>query len=235
MRKLIIAAASLVLATQASAGNIYVDTFDGANNPAFMTDYTLVTAQDGQSAYPAGVYAIGPDASLYHNLWASYGDHTSGTGNYMIVNGYNDTSQVVWQSQSIALAAGTYTFSAWVANSCCNSNFSGDNAPPELSFSGVVGDPVSETVSTATAGQWIQLFTTFTVGEGGATGNLTLKNAQGNTSGNDFGLDDIVLATGSNAGTIGAVPEAATWGMMVLGFGAIGAASRRRRTSLTFA
>jgi len=234
MRKLLIALAASAVATQASAGNIYVETFDAGHNPAFMTDYTQVTAQDGASAYPAGVYAIGTDAFLYHNLWASYGDHTTGTGNYMIVNGYNDTSQIVWQSQSISLAEGDYTFSAWVANSCCNSNFSGTNAPPELTFSGIVGDPVSETVSTAVAGEWIQLFTTFHVGAGGATGNLTLKNAQGNTSGNDFGLDDIVLATGTNAGTIGAVPEAATWGLMVLGFGAIGAASRRRRTSLTF-
>jgi hypothetical protein len=32
-----------------------------------------------------------------------------------------------------------------------------------------------------------------------------------------------------------AAPEAGTWAMMLAGFGAIGAASRRRRTSLTFA
>jgi MYXO-CTERM domain-containing protein len=232
MRKLLIALASAAVATQASAGNIFVDTFDGSNNPAFTTDYTQVTAQDGVSAYPAGVYAIGPNASLYHNLWVSYGDHTSGSGNYMIVNGYSDTSDIVWQSSAITLAEGTYTFSAWVANSCCNSDFSGTNAPPELSFSGIVGAPVDRTVDTAIAGQWIQLFTTFTVGAGGATGNLTLKNGQGNVSGNDFGVDDIVLATGD---TPGSVPEVATWAMMLVGFGAIGAAARRHRTSLTFA
>jgi len=232
MRKLLVALASAVIATQASASSIFVETFDPGHNPAFMTDYTQVTATDGASAYPAGVYAIGTDAFLYHNLWVSYGDHTTGHGNYMIVNGYNDTSQIVWQSQSIALAEGDYTFSAWVANSCCNANFGGTNAPPELSFSGIVGDPVSETISTEVAGQWIQLFTTFHVGSGGATGNLTLKNAQGNTSGNDFGLDDIILAEGTTAGS---VPEAATWAMMLLGFGAIGAISRRGRTSLAFA
>jgi hypothetical protein len=184
--------------------------------------------------YPAGTYAVGPNAGLYHSLWQSYADHTSGTGNYLILNGFEDTAKIVWQSGALTLAAGTYTFSAWVANSCCNSGFSGTNYPPMLTFSGVVGDPVSQTVASP-AGAWQQIFTTFTVGAGGATGNLTLMNAQGQGSGNDFGVDDIVLATGTAPGTIGDVPEAATWAMMVMGFGAIGAASRRRRTSLTFA
>jgi hypothetical protein len=35
--------------------------------------------------------------------------------------------------------------------------------------------------------------------------------------------------------TFGVVPEAATWAMMVVGFGMMGATMRRRRTSLTFA
>jgi hypothetical protein len=33
----------------------------------------------------------------------------------------------------------------------------------------------------------------------------------------------------------GAVPETATWAMMIVGFGAVGASLRRRRTSVTFA
>ena len=233
MRNLLIALASAAVATQASAGVIYSDTFDAPNNPAFTTDYTQVFAQDGASAYPAGTYAIGPDANLYHNLWVSYGDHTTGSGNYMIVNGMQDTDATVWESGSISLGAGTYTFSAWVANSCCGFGFDpSDNAAPRLTFNGIVGEAVGKTVSTATAGGWTQLFTTFTVGAGGATGNLILKSQQSDTSGNDFGIDDIQLGTG---GSPDSVPEAATWGMMVLGFGAIGAASRRRRTSLTFA
>ncbi len=36
-------------------------------------------------------------------------------------------------------------------------------------------------------------------------------------------------------GKVGAVPEPATWGMMILGFGAMGAAMRRRRTTVSFA
>ena len=229
MRTLFLALAAAAVGTQASAA-IYVESFDGATNPAFTTDYTQVTAQDGMSAYPAGTYAVGPDASFYHNLWQSYKDHTTGSGDYLIVNGDDNIASRVWQSDAITLAEGTYTFSAWVANSCCNSGFTGTNFPPQLSFSGIVGAPVTRTVASA-AGVWQEVFTTFTVGAGGATGNLTLKNADGQGSGNDFGIDDIVLSAGGPA----AVPEIGTWAMMMAGFGAIGAASRRRRTSLTFA
>ena len=48
-----------------------------------------------------------------------------------------------------------------------------------------------------------------------------------------------VAKTGSYSGTVTfqatAVPEAATWGMMLGGFAMIGATMRRRRTSLSFA
>jgi hypothetical protein len=40
---------------------------------------------------------------------------------------------------------------------------------------------------------------------------------------------------GGNFGAVGSVPEPATWGLMILGFGGIGAVLRRRRTSLAVA
>jgi len=46
-----------------------------------------------------------------------------------------------------------------------------------------------------------------------------------------FEVDNLSIS----ANLISGVPEAGTWAMMLVGFGAIGAASRRRRTSLTFA
>ena len=54
----------------------------------------------------------------------------------------------------------------------------------------------------------------------------------------DHSLGTFTLATRNlpplNA-TAGAVPETSTWAMMLVGFGAMGAILRRRRTSLTFA
>ena len=53
---------------------------------------------------------------------------------------------------------------------------------------------------------------------GGATVNQVILSS----SGNSFELDNL-------AGSIGAVPEPATWAMMIMGFGAVGAMIRRRR------
>ena len=36
-------------------------------------------------------------------------------------------------------------------------------------------------------------------------------------------------------GSLGAVPEQATWAMMILGFGAVGGAMRRRRLKVSYA
>ena len=48
--------------------------------------------------------------------------------------------------------------------------------------------------------------------------------------------EPFLLAQRANVRSVGAVPEPATWGMMLVGFGGIGAAMRRRtRTRVTFA
>ena len=57
-----------------------------------------------------------------------------------------------------------------------------------------------------------------------------ISGLQLNTSSAAFEVDNLSISS-----SVVGVPEAATWAMMVIGFGAIGAASRRRRTSLTFA
>lgn len=46
-----------------------------------------------------------------------------------------------------------------------------------------------------------------------------------------FKLDSLKIQTNSSMGILGPVPEPATWGMMIVGFGAIGAAARRRRST----
>jgi hypothetical protein len=243
MRKLLLVAlAGFGLAAPALANNvIYSENFDSFDpaNPDFTSTYGFQgsTGINPNALENEGMYAVGADAHDYHAAWMSYTDHTSGSGNYLIVNGDTDTNATVWQSGSITLTAGVYTFSAWVANSCCNiPGISTADNLPILTFTGTIGTLSqglgSGTVPLDNPGTWHQIFSTFTVTDT-TTGMLTLRNSQNAAQGNDFGVDDIVLNVGPLP--VSGVPEAATWGMMVLGFGAIGAASRRRRTSLTFA
>lgn len=204
-------------------------------NTDFTSDYNYVASPGAYALYPEKAYAVGTNAANYHNLWASYGDHTSGRGNYMILNGDPNAGSNVWTSNLIALAPGTYSFTAYVANSCCNGNFGGNNATPDLTFSRTDGNGMiavaldSSTVPSPPPGQWLQRTATFTIASG-TSGYLTLRNAETARSGNDFGLDDISLTR------TGGVPEPTSWAMMISGFGLVGGALRRRaRTSVSFA
>ena len=67
------------------------------------------------------------------------------------------------------------------------------------------------------------------------TGSTTVLNFLGQTnqglSDESFGLDNIQVSGVTTS--VGAVPEPATWAMMILGMGAVGFAMRRRRRSIT--
>ena len=179
------------------------------------------------------MYLVDTNAANVHPSWYSFGDHTTGTGNYLIVNGATSTvageGRTAWQ-QTITAAAGTkYFFEAFAANTCCNSGFSGPIAPSNLTFT--VDDGMTETVlstfttNPAKPGQWVGLSNTYTSTAGGP---LTLRIVNSNLafSGNDFAVDDISFATTTS------VPDAATWSLFIGGFAMVGAAARRRRTAV---
>lgn len=60
---------------------------------------------------------------------------------------------------------------------------------------------------------------------------MLIKGLVLDTTSAAFEVDNLSIS----ANLVSGVPEAGSWAMMLIGFGAIGAASRRRRTSLTFA
>jgi hypothetical protein len=71
-----------------------------------------------------------------------------------------------------------------------------------------------------------------------ATNGIDYVSIQGGLIGaTPFTLSGInfQLTGGAGTFTLSAVPEAATWAMMILGFGAVGTALRRRSTKLSFA
>jgi hypothetical protein len=76
-------------------------------------------------------------------------------------------------------------------------------------------------------------------------GNVSQSWSFGSRVNFDFGgavVNQVILRSSSNsfevdnfAGSIAAVPEPATWAMMIMGFGAVGAMIRHRRTALSLA
>jgi hypothetical protein len=178
----------------------------------FASGYTPVTPGGGDhSLYPEGAFTVTTDPHLVHNLWSSFGDHTTGTGQMMIVNGDTQNGVVVWAGHNSApLAPGEYTFSAWVA-SLYPTN------PANLTFS--VDDlRLGNFTASATPGLWQQFSQTFTITSANPTFGIVNLNTQAN--GNDFAIDDIHLEQ---------VPEAGFYSALALNLGGLLLFVRRRR------
>ena len=176
--------ALLLLGHAANAQNLLTNPGFSAGNTGFTSAYLYVTPPGPDPG--AGSYTIGTDNRAYNvNFLASYGDHTTGTGQYMIVNAAT-TPLVVWEQTVTGLTANQpYQFSFWLLNT-----FPTSKASMQVSANGVDEGPAFSNPNDG--GNW-QL-NTVTVNPGAST-QLVLRlrdlNLDGN--GNDFGLDDLSL------------------------------------------
>ncbi|MFN8276011.1 MAG: gliding motility-associated C-terminal domain-containing protein [Chitinophagales bacterium] len=153
-----------------------------AGNSGFSSNYTY-SASD---VTLEGTYSVNNNATNVHSGFASCTDHTSGSGNYMIVNGSANPNEIVWQ-QTIQVNPGTqYLFGAWV-----NTLANGSPALLQFSINGtLLGTPFNAPVSTCS---WQQFYTTWSSGSN-TSATITIVNQNTTLGGNDFALDDIEFA-----------------------------------------
>lgn len=153
--------------------------FSGGNT-GFSSGYGYCNS--GQCLVPEGVYAIGPNPASFNNTWVGT-DHTTGTGNFMIVNGASSPGASVW-CQTIPVTPGkNYLFSTWVS-----SMNSGSPALLQFSTNGIpLGVIFSAPPSTNI---WQQFFSAWYSGSNTSV-TICIVNQNTTASGNDFGLDDI--------------------------------------------
>jgi len=144
---------------------------------------------------PEGLYGVGTDPQAYHsNFWGR--DHTSGTGNFMIVNGFPGTPQpVIWTTIVPVVPGVSYYFSAWALSLNNVGNYA------ELQFR-VNGTLVGTTAPLPARPNnnnppfnWIQFYGTWTAPAGVFSVPIEIVDFQTAAAGNDFGLDDISFAT----------------------------------------
>jgi hypothetical protein len=161
--------------------------FTGGNR-GFTSGYTYLDypeIQNDNLMKPEGTFTIGADPRHVHDYWTSFGDHTTGDGGMMIVNGNRAGNVVVW-STTVDVAPDTqYDFSAWAASTYPRS-------PANLTFSinGVwLGQPFG---LSSTTGHW-QQFTARWYSGAQTTALLSLIDLNTEWYGNDFALDDIAL------------------------------------------
>jgi len=171
-------ASSVTLTKLSSGSQSAVNGNFSAGNSGFTTQYT----HNPTSIWNEGTYAVGPNPNAVHPNFGTWGDHTTGTGNYMIVNGSILPNQTIWQ-QTITFPAGsTVTMSYWVLSL----------ALPAGSLR-VMMNGVQAGVAQAApgaVGQWSLRTQTFTAPANGVC-TVALQGVITTGSGNDFGIDDI--------------------------------------------
>lgn len=225
MRKLIIGLAlfALIGASQpaAAAGiNLVTNGDFSQGNIGFSSDYTAVDPSVAMSCWDPGIYAIAASADPCHPLWTTAGDHTTGDGNMMLVNGRTDSVSSVY-FQDVTVKAGTqYSVEAFLMNLCCKS---GDLRPgAALSF--YVNDDLIGVGGSGSAGMWQGLSASWFSGAA-TTARLRIENSTTVYDGNDFALDDLFLGETD----LTAAPEPASLLLLGTAFALYGRKLRRRK------
>lgn len=249
--------AALAFAGQAQAAQLLTNGDFDAGPFGFYSAYGYAA---DHNLWPEGMYDTVRNPAWTHARFAAMADHTPGDdiGRMMVVNGTGAADAIVWAQGDIGggeslngAANSAFTFSFWMASVYAMS-------PANLQL-WVNGAKVTGVTFAATGdlGVWRQYSY---AGVAGADGLRTIGLTNNNLApnGNDFALDDMSLL-GELAGASAApeppvtgpppvlevpalfeqeaeapmgsgVPEPGSWTLMILGFGGLGTALRRRRT-----
>ena len=173
----------IVSADTLSGVNIIYNGDFESGSTGFSSDYVVGTGGTFGQLSAAGTYAINTNASNTHNNFAPCTDHTSGTGNFLIVNGATTAGQNVW-CQTVNVVPNTdYQLSTWI-NSVVTSN------PAILQFQ-INGISLGTSFNaSSTTCLWNQFFEVWNSGTD-TVAVICITNQNIQQGGNDFGLDDI--------------------------------------------
>lgn len=179
MNRLLLAAAMMTIVSQPVWAVINGDFSSG--NTGFSTEFTYSPSD----LHPQTTYAIVANPSSLHSAWASYGDHTTGSGLMMAVNGCDSTPKIVW-SQSVPVTRNkSYQFSTWIASS-----YPDARAILRVTINGTT--VISGFESTSPLGVWQEAIALWSSGTN-TTAQIDIIDIRCVAGGNDYALDDITF------------------------------------------
>jgi hypothetical protein len=112
MKTKYLAAATCLLLMHAHAQNLVTNSGFEAGNTGFASDYTLWPGPAINPNWGQNQYYVTNNPHNAYSAWASSGDHTTGSGQMLIVDGSTTTGRAFWR-QTVAVTTNTfYVFSA---------------------------------------------------------------------------------------------------------------------------
>jgi hypothetical protein len=204
-----------LMGTKARAGNLLINGDFSAGNTGFTSGYTLVP--NGTFTRLGDYGVINNPATAFTNGYASFGDHTTGTGLMMFGDGTSGTTPF-WTETVTVSPDTSYTFTGWATAATTNN--------PAILRLTANGTPIGTDfpINATTPGLWQEFSDSLKTG---STTSLTLTISDVNPTplvrGNDFAIDDLFFGT--------AVPEPSSLTLAVVGTLGIIISTRLRRTT----
>lgn len=159
-----------------------------AGDTGFTTSYIPGTGGISGIISNEGEYTVNTNPHAVHIDFATYGDHTTGNGNMLLLNGSANFNMPLW-CQTVNVAPNSvYNFSAWARTA----NWQ-NPAMLEVTINGTAIGPVY--YLTADTGTWYQLSYTWNSATA-STADICITDLSTWSAGNDFAIDDISF-TGS--------------------------------------
>jgi len=210
-----LAAVAIPSASHASTIDLIVNGDFESGDTGFSTDLSL-----DNTFLDAGEYSVVTDASSVNGAFDNEGDHTTGSGNMMAINGTTTSETLSW-GQTVNVVSGTeYDLAFWVM-----SLFGSGSTTLGISFD-------STTVKTvdnigAGSGVWTEFTASWTATSTGAI-DVNLLELSTGFGGNDYALDDISLTFTEQKNTAPVPLPAAGWLLLGGVAGLLGLGRRRR-------
>ena len=167
--------------------NLIVNGDFSAGNTGFTSEYTY-GGSTPCAICPEGTYTVANNPSYVYTGAASFGDHTTGTGGFLLANGAITPNTAFWKQTVTVKPYTSYRIGGWYASW---NNDAGSLPPPIIKF---VADGVSVGLDTnfGTVGVW-KYFTFVWTSGSSTTANLSLIDWNRFAVGNDFGVDDLTF------------------------------------------
>ncbi|GAL87146.1 hypothetical protein MYP_4376 [Sporocytophaga myxococcoides] len=165
---------------QCHFNNLVVNSDFSAGNMGFSSSYQFCDSEN--CLYAEETYTVAHNVEKYHPGFSG-ADHTTNSGNFLIVNGAGTSETVVW-TQTINVNPQTeYNFSAWVTSLTL-----GDVAQLQFSInSDILG---SIFYAPSSVNTWENFDIMWNSGSA-TTATITILDQNTTAGGNDFGIDDI--------------------------------------------